>query len=323
MIRKFRRTLPTACAIAGAGTLVVGLVIAPPDTERSRPATTPVQLTAFVLTPATTTALPRTLAAVPVALDPAVLTAAAKALDATTILVDATLGAYPKPTMGAPALDSVSRSTSQDVNTAALTTDAVDIRGLILSIVGPIILFAPIIAIVILACPPCAVVNFVTSIIRSILADLTPLPAVAAVSAKYEETQILSESLEVEPITTTTTPEPAELPIPGGEGDGVTQTQSAAEETEVVDPQAPPTEVDQTTPEPTHEPAPPAETPIEVEPEPAPTVATPQEPVNEPELSEPAEDPEQETPEPEESKPEDTEPSDDDQPDDDPAPSES
>jgi len=68
-------------------------------------------------------------------------------------------------------------------NTAlAATSTAFDLNSIlapILPIIGPILLFGPIIALVVLACLPCAVVNVVTSLIRSILIDLTPVPTAA------------------------------------------------------------------------------------------------------------------------------------------------
>jgi hypothetical protein len=49
-------------------------------------------------------------------------------------------------------------------------------------IVGPIVLFGTIIAVVILACPPCALFNFLTFSIPSLFIPFAPLSAVAAVS---------------------------------------------------------------------------------------------------------------------------------------------
>lgn len=60
-------------------------------------------------------------------------------------------------------------------------------------IIGPIIgaalLFGPVILLVVLACPPCAVFNVVTGLIRSIIIDLTPVPAIATVSTAMVEAQ--------------------------------------------------------------------------------------------------------------------------------------
>jgi hypothetical protein len=83
---------------------------------------------------------------------------------------------------------------------AALTaTAAAPILGAILQpllsnpIIGPIIgvtlLFGPIILLVVLACPPCAVFNVVSGLIQSIIIDLTPVPALATVSAAKVEAQ--------------------------------------------------------------------------------------------------------------------------------------
>jgi hypothetical protein len=56
-------------------------------------------------------------------------------------------------------------------------------------IVGAALLFGPVILLVVLACPPCAVFNVVSGLIRSIIIDLTPVPAVATVSAARVEAQ--------------------------------------------------------------------------------------------------------------------------------------
>ena len=57
------------------------------------------------------------------------------------------------------------------------------------AVVGITLLFGPVILLVVLACPPCAVFNVVSGLIRSILIDLTPLPALATVSAAMVEPQ--------------------------------------------------------------------------------------------------------------------------------------
>ena len=87
----------------------------------------------------------------------------------------------------------------QSVEAAALVapTAAVSILDPILGIVTPILglllnpgallLFGPIILLVILACPPCAVFNFFTGIISSFLVDLAPVPALAAATTAMVE----------------------------------------------------------------------------------------------------------------------------------------
>ena len=57
------------------------------------------------------------------------------------------------------------------------------------AVVGITLLFGPVILLVVLACPPCAVFNVVSGLIRSIIIDLTPVPAVATVSAARVEAQ--------------------------------------------------------------------------------------------------------------------------------------
>jgi len=87
----------------------------------------------------------------------------------------------------------------QSVEAAALVapTAAVSILDPILGIVTPILglllnpgallLFGPIILLVVLACPPCAVFNFFTGIISSFLVDLAPVPALAAATTAMVE----------------------------------------------------------------------------------------------------------------------------------------
>jgi len=87
----------------------------------------------------------------------------------------------------------------QSVEAAALVapTAAVSILDPILGIVTPILglllnpgallLFGPIILLVVLACPPCAVFNFFTGIISSFLVDLVPVPALAAATTAMVE----------------------------------------------------------------------------------------------------------------------------------------
>ena len=78
------------------------------------------------------------------------------------------------------------------LNNAALaaTTSDLSIPDAILSVIGPIILFAPVILLVVLACPPCALINVVTSLINSILIELTTPRAVAGTSIASLEANV-------------------------------------------------------------------------------------------------------------------------------------
>ena len=114
----------------------------------------------------------------------------------------------------------------QSVEAAALVapTAAVSILDPILGIVIPILglltnpgallLFGPIILLVILACPPCAVFNFFTGIISSFLVDLVPVPALAAATTAMVEgttmdTRLTDQNVVSDGPSAAATPKPA------------------------------------------------------------------------------------------------------------------
>jgi hypothetical protein len=61
-------------------------------------------------------------------------------------------------------------------------------------------LFGPIILVVVLACPPCAVFNFFGGIISSFLIDLAPVPAVAAATTAMVEGTTMDTPSTNEPV---------------------------------------------------------------------------------------------------------------------------
>jgi hypothetical protein len=186
-----RSYLTAGGALAGAGILALGLVAAPPDSHGARTEVRAVQLAAFALPSAADwraleefisnqaqTVVPITQVAVGGAADIPGAGVNNPSAGTTTAL---TFESAPDPAIN-----------TQEVEALALedTATAVPILEPILAIVSPILglltnpgallLFAPIILLVILACPPCALFNFVTGVIQSFLIDLTPVPAVAA-----------------------------------------------------------------------------------------------------------------------------------------------
>jgi hypothetical protein len=187
----------TGGAIVSAGILAVGLVIATPEPTHARIEVRPVHLTALALSPsAYLGALQRfIIKGVPA---PAPVGPAAKpnGADVSSFSsVDAT-----GPT-----------TKTSNVAAAALAAPiaAASILDPILGIVSPILglltnpaallLFAPIILLVVVACPPCALINFVTTIFQSFVIGLTPVAAVAtAATLKTEST--------VEPMSTVEPP---------------------------------------------------------------------------------------------------------------------
>ncbi len=65
-------------------------------------------------------------------------------------------------------------------------------------ILGPIVLFAPIILLVVLACPPCALFNFLTFTIPSFFIPFAPLSAVSLASTLEEEAVVVERAEVVE-----------------------------------------------------------------------------------------------------------------------------
>jgi hypothetical protein len=92
---------------------------------------------------------------------------------------------------------------SQVVNNTALaaTTTALSIPAPLLPIIGTILLFGPLIVLVVLACPPCALFNFLTFTIPSFFIPYAPLSAVAAAStATVDANATVAPSLTSDPL---------------------------------------------------------------------------------------------------------------------------
>jgi hypothetical protein len=213
-----RRHLNAGVTVASAGILALGLVAAPPGVRGVGTEVRHVQLAALALSPPALlgalekfisdraqTAVPVTKVVAGGAADvPATLLKTPTADETTPLTVDS---AIDRPT------------NTQMVEAAALEDMAVALPILepILAIVSPILglltnpgallLFGPIILLVILACPPCALFNFVTSVIQSFLIDLTPVPAVAGAStATVEAIAPTDPSLTSEPLLSDSAP---------------------------------------------------------------------------------------------------------------------
>lgn len=174
------KTIRGAVAIVDAAALALALVIALPEPSAEADAPPAGRTTAFTFSP----------------------TAVMAALDVAADLVAADPMEEGGSVPSAPDTGSVQRVAAAPAAAAlavpgvALPTPTEVIGGLLQTllsnpfigpILGPILLFGPIIALVVLACPPCALINFVTGIIRSFLIDLVPVSAAVAVTAAEQE----------------------------------------------------------------------------------------------------------------------------------------
>jgi hypothetical protein len=207
-----RRHLTTGLTVASAGVLAVGLVLAPPDVRGARTEVRQVQLTTLALSP------PALLGA----LEKLIGTRAAKAAAGgaadipAAVVKTPTAGESTPPTFGA-ATDPATNPHSVDVAALAPTTTALEIPAPllaaipepILAIVGIALLFGPIILLVILACPPCALFNFLTFTIPSLFIPFAPLSAVAEVStASVEASATNAPTLAGDPELSDSAPPP-------------------------------------------------------------------------------------------------------------------
>jgi hypothetical protein len=192
----FRARLTGTGAVASAGILVLGLLTASPDVRGAENEVAAVRLAAaarFQAAPST------------VLLD-LVDRGQVRAVVPITAVVDADRDGTPSSgrasaagVTNSVALPSPALADQSNAAAALTATAAAPILGALLQpllsnpIIGPIIgvtlLFGPIILLVVLACPPCAVFNVVSGLIQSIIIDLTPVPALATVSAAMVEAQ--------------------------------------------------------------------------------------------------------------------------------------
>ncbi|WP_029113367.1 hypothetical protein [Mycobacterium sp. URHB0044] len=202
-----RRQLAAGGAVASAAILALGLVVAPPDVRGARTEVRQVQLSALTLSP------------------PALLGALERFIDSRVHAVvpaaQAVAGGadIPAPVVKTPTADVTTASTFDaatdpapnprrvDAAAVAPTTAALAIPAPllalipqpILAIVGIALLFGPIIVLVILACPPCALFNFLSFTIPSLFIPFAPLSAVAEVSAASVEADATAATLPSDP----------------------------------------------------------------------------------------------------------------------------
>jgi hypothetical protein len=189
--RALRRTVAAGGAVVGAAVLALSLVTAPPDPHETTPDVRAVQFAAFAQPPAApfvelvqmyVNNRPRTLRSV------SSVAGVGPADIATAIVRTArtqTGGSTTRSEIGA-------ATTGRQVDNAAPATTAAALPPIpeaLLPIIGPIILFLPIIVLVILACPPCALFNFLTFTIPSLFIPAAPLSAVSGASIATVEAE--------------------------------------------------------------------------------------------------------------------------------------
>jgi hypothetical protein len=221
-----RRHLTTGLTVVSAGILALGLVVAPPDVRGVRTEVRQVQLTTFALSaPALLGALEKLIATRADTVVPVAKAAAGGAADIPAAVGKTpTAGESTPPTFGA-ATDPATNPHSVDVAALAPTTTALEIPAPllaaipepILAIVGIALLFGPIILLVILACPPCALFNFLTFTIPSLFIPFAPLSAVAEVSTASVEAIATAPTLASDPELSNSAPGSATT---GGPADG-------------------------------------------------------------------------------------------------------
>jgi hypothetical protein len=211
-----RRHLNAGVTVASAGILALGLVAAPPGVRGAGTEVRQVQLAAFVLSPpALLGALEKFISDRAQTVVPVTKVVADGAADVPAALLKTPTADETTPPTFDSAIDPAINPQKVDAAGLAATTTALSIPAPllaaipepILAIVGITLLFGPIILLVILACPPCALFNFVTGLIQSFLIDLTPLPAVALAStATVEAIATTDPSMTSEPLLSDSAP---------------------------------------------------------------------------------------------------------------------
>ena len=182
-----RRHLTTGVTIASAGILTLGLVVVPPDSN-ARTEVRAVQLTAWTL---------------PTAADGWGALLREFIGNQTNLLVPAGGNAdVPAAAVDTPTPDARAQLTADSLTDPAVSPEKADAAALaatttalpippipapLLPIIGPILLFGPIILLVILACPPCALFNFLSYIPAFFGIYLPVLPLAAAAATETVE----------------------------------------------------------------------------------------------------------------------------------------
>jgi len=196
-----RTHLTTGSAVAGASILALGLVIATPDDHGARNEVRAVQLAARTLP----TAAERWDASLrefirnriePVANE----VSGGRSADAPAAVVNSSTARVTTPPRMVSSTGPAVNFQKADATTLAASTTALAIPSIFApleAVLGVLILFGPLIVLVVLACPPCAVINF--------LSYFLPIPTVPLVAAATTAT--VEESTTVAPGLTSDTPQ--------------------------------------------------------------------------------------------------------------------
>jgi hypothetical protein len=192
-----RRHLNAGVTVASAGILALGLVAAPPGVRGLGTEVRQVQLAALALPPpALLGALEKFISHQAQTVLPGTKVVAVGAADIPAAVVKTPTAGESTPSIFDPAIDPAPNPQRVDAAALAPTTTALAISAPllaaipepILAVVGIILLFGPIILLVILACPPCALFNFLTFTIPSLFIPFAPLSAVSAASIEIAPT---------------------------------------------------------------------------------------------------------------------------------------
>lgn len=218
-----RRHLTTGLTVASAGILAVGLVVAPPDVRGARTEVRQVQLTTLALsTLALLGALEKLIGTRADPVVPVAQAAGSAAADIPASDLNTPTASVTTPSTFDAATDPAPKPQGGDAAAGAPTTAALAIPAPllaaipqpILAIVGIALLFGPIILLVILACPPCALFNFLTFTIPSLFIPFAPLSAVdGASTALAEPNATIAPTLASDPELSDSAP--AAMPMAG------------------------------------------------------------------------------------------------------------
>jgi len=205
-----RGHLAAGGVVASAGILALGLVVVTPDFHSARTEVHAVQLTTLRLEAAQMDALEKFIGNHAEAIRHVSEVVAGGAADIpATLLKTLDLGVSNPKTVDSvndPAINSQSLEAAALAEPLAAVSLLDPILGIVVPILGlllnpqALLLFAPIILLVVLACPPCALFNFVGGIISSFLIDLVPVAAVAAAPLATFEAKATDPTLTDEPV---------------------------------------------------------------------------------------------------------------------------
>ena len=207
-----RTHLTTGSAVAGASILALGLVIATPDDHGARNEVRAVQLAARTLP----TAAERWDASLrefirnriePVANE----VSGGRSADAPAAVVNSSTARVTTPPRMVSSTGPAVNFQKADATTLAASTTALAIPSIFApleAVLGVLILFGPLIVLVVLACPPCAVINF--------LSYFLPIPTVPLVAAAQllQQWKKARRSLQGSQVIRLSRPPKSRSPIP-------------------------------------------------------------------------------------------------------------